>query len=610
MVVPVCQTCGVSGYSELLVYCSMCESVAEHQYCLGKLPHDHEDVCFLCDECKYRSSTVQIDQSRTLKGLRKLKQIKTTVAKNDQRNNTSAKPEKPHHYTVSGPYINKKNACSTADGVSSINSSRASSLQDVGNLSESSSMVLKGENSKKQRRKLILLEDEQIDEDVHTTNVVRKSLSEGMKPINMSGQLCHGKNLKRSRRRLDVPDEDYVHEEPQVNQASRISPIKSHSQTQASLQVEKDSPIRKMTCDSVSSYHSFSLPAQPIIHHIWRGYFDVCYGELGPLKAHPSSKACENVWKVASKLPPLMEIKKFPRLDLWPKSFKISPPNDDNIALYFFAEDARVEASLNKLLDDVIREDIAFKVVLDEAELLAFSSTVLPEGCQYFLGKCYLWGLFKRRKDLVDNSKNSEKEDVNCFDENAQAVSVNLSMQHSHSQAESCPSPNVITKDRQETSGFNHAAEQKFDDITENSIIIQEKYLEEGEIECDYENSYFVGRGGEVKKSDCLVSWVNNLPKEQIMAEQETTMSNNDGEVVDNQKNFGFSLNDEVIADHQLNLFPEKVEDMAITSRLGDSKIDLELGLGRSCCDQKLHHECMSSNGSPTDLFLGSAFFL
>ncbi|RWV79436.1 hypothetical protein BHE74_00055389 [Ensete ventricosum] len=70
---------------------------------------------------------------------------------------------------------------------------------------------------------------------------------------------------------------------------------------------------------------------------------------------------------------------KLSRLDSWPKSFKTSPPNDESIALYFFAQDARVQAMLDELLCEITKEDLVLKVKHDEAELLAFSSIVLPE---------------------------------------------------------------------------------------------------------------------------------------------------------------------------------------------------------------------------------------
>lgn len=73
----------------------------------------------------------------------------------------------------------------------------------------------------------------------------------------------------------------------------------------------------------------------------FRGHFHVCNKELGPFTAHISSKACEKVWNIAKKLPAVLQMTKLSRLDSWPKSFKTSPPNDESIALYFFAQDAR-----------------------------------------------------------------------------------------------------------------------------------------------------------------------------------------------------------------------------------------------------------------------------
>lgn len=72
-----------------------------------------------------------------------------------------------------------------------------------------------------------------------------------------------------------------------------------------------------------------------------RGYFNIHDRKYGPIEAHLSKTACEKVCNVVRILPQMFHFEMLPRLDTWPKSFKLLPPADDSIALYFFPGDMR-----------------------------------------------------------------------------------------------------------------------------------------------------------------------------------------------------------------------------------------------------------------------------
>ncbi|KAF2593251.1 hypothetical protein F2Q70_00042605 [Brassica cretica] len=89
-----------------------------------------------------------------------------------------------------------------------------------------------------------------------------------------------------------------------------------------------------------------------------------------------------------------------PRLEIWPPSFlKNGPPTDDSIALYFFpSHDSNGENVYYSLVDEMKKKDLGMRCLLDDAELLLFTSYQLPLPCWKFHSKEYLWGVFRRRK--------------------------------------------------------------------------------------------------------------------------------------------------------------------------------------------------------------------
>ncbi|KAH0470248.1 hypothetical protein IEQ34_001806 [Dendrobium chrysotoxum] len=142
-------------------------------------------------------------------------------------------------------------------------------------------------------------------------------------------------------------------------------------------------------------------PSLSFISPVWRGCFNINKAELGPLRAHLSSRACLKVCNCARKLPLVLHMQKLPRLVAWPNSFKVSSPTVDSIALYFFPESDRAETVLDELVDDFINKDLMLRFEFDEVELLIFSSFMLPREHQMFSGKYYAWGVFKPRSAKI-----------------------------------------------------------------------------------------------------------------------------------------------------------------------------------------------------------------
>ncbi|GAB4857824.1 hypothetical protein Ancab_015729 [Ancistrocladus abbreviatus] len=137
---------------------------------------------------------------------------------------------------------------------------------------------------------------------------------------------------------------------------------------------------------------------------IWKGIFKLEKGGKLPsysdgVQAHLSSTASPNVLDVALKFPHEILLTETSRLDAWPMHFEKSGVTEDNIALYFFAEDLQSYVrSYKRLLDCMVMNDLVLKADFNGVELLIFPSVVLPERSQRWNNLLFLWGVFRVRK--------------------------------------------------------------------------------------------------------------------------------------------------------------------------------------------------------------------
>ncbi|KAH0692406.1 hypothetical protein KY285_019503 [Solanum tuberosum] len=154
--------------------------------------------------------------------------------------------------------------------------------------------------------------------------------------------------------------------------------------------------------DKKNCIHAVVELAQPVLDPIWRGSFNIWnkeYKTFDGLVAHLSVKACQKVFEEAKLFSLLLHLEMLPKSDIWPKSFNIVEPRDDNIALYFFPSDARYEQDFDHLIEEMIGEELALRAVMTNAELLVFTSTELPLHNWRFQHKHYLWGVFRAKQE-------------------------------------------------------------------------------------------------------------------------------------------------------------------------------------------------------------------
>ncbi|KDP26133.1 hypothetical protein JCGZ_22234 [Jatropha curcas] len=183
---------------------------------------------------------------------------------------------------------------------------------------------------------------------------------------------ARNEELKKPKRRLKLEDGS-SDEESEPVKGSEVE----HSQLEPVVSFYPPNILNKISYSDAKEY----IPSQPINDPIWRGSFRIKHNKnptfIG-LTAHLSSKACTKVEDAAKALPMQLNLATFPRLEVWPLRFQISPPSDCDIALYLFPEHERDEKFFDDLLDDIIMHDQALKAVLNNVELLVFSSRELP----------------------------------------------------------------------------------------------------------------------------------------------------------------------------------------------------------------------------------------
>ncbi|XP_042494759.1 uncharacterized protein LOC122074037 isoform X2 [Macadamia integrifolia] len=326
-------------------------------------------------------------------------------------------------------------------------------------------------------------------------------------------------------------------------------------------------------------------PAQPVIDSVWRGCFNICNEksrkEVGVV-AHLSNKACLKVLEGANALPTFIGVKMLPRPDAWPPSFSRSPPTDENIGLYFFPESKSDKALFDGILYEIIDRDLALKCVTDNADLLIFSSLQLPPLYQRFRGDYYLWGVFRRKqvshppqpaehlliRDSGIECAITAMPSMSADDFGSQKGRGSIKTWSQWSPLSSCGSdlPHSPLHQKAISSGFS-----LFDctDIVEKSVDNEhdlEKQLayayEKEEEQHAYEEKEKLHEyeKGEAKIKDCDVVLLHSggpwLDSSEVSKE---------------------------IGGPCLELFPLEMEDIAVVSKAGSSiEVDLELALGRS----------------------------
>ncbi|KAF0930675.1 hypothetical protein E2562_034203 [Oryza meyeriana var. granulata] len=163
----------------------------------------------------------------------------------------------------------------------------------------------------------------------------------------------------------------------------------------------KQQPFVDQTSTVGSSFGALVIPEQT---YIWQGTFEVSRPGNSPemydgFQAHLSTCASPKVLEVVKQLPQRIQLAEVPRHSSWPLQFKEVKPNEDNIALYFFAKDVEsYKRAYGKLLENMLAGDLSLTANISDIELLIFTSDKLPEKTQRWNGLLFFWGVFYARK--------------------------------------------------------------------------------------------------------------------------------------------------------------------------------------------------------------------
>uniref|UniRef100_A0A6N2L550 AIPP2-like SPOC-like domain-containing protein n=1 Tax=Salix viminalis TaxID=40686 RepID=A0A6N2L550_SALVM len=156
---------------------------------------------------------------------------------------------------------------------------------------------------------------------------------------------------------------------------------------------------------------SMNISGSKLLSCKYRGVFEVRRAEkvidsYSGIQAHLSTCASPKVLDVVSKFPQKINLDEVPRLSTWPRQFHVTGAKEENIALYFFAKNFESYENYKRLLDNMIKKDLALKGSFEGVDFFIFPSTQLPENSQRWNMLYFLWGVFRgSRSDFSDSFK-------------------------------------------------------------------------------------------------------------------------------------------------------------------------------------------------------------
>ncbi|XP_015071947.1 uncharacterized protein LOC107015994 isoform X2 [Solanum pennellii] len=420
-----CLNCGDKGFTNAYVFCVKCLEVAVHRYCLENVTFD-EFVYWVCDDCEVKelgelnikksdaitvgnkdctssrhckvSSEVNIDVPETT--------LKRCEGRLQQLQEPPSRIEMVEHRQIggdtSGMKMSKKKSSPTSlrDEIYEPRLERSSSEQSH----ESQKSI--GCNERTQSANVSPLPAKQSKEEV--TAPLDKLARENFQAFHLK-RSCEGDVQPSAQRKSSGMTEKTESISSSGNHQEKESvPGKYIRLTPQIGTVFNEEPSQFLKGEQPNEpQHAGQERALPLVDFIWRGSFNILnkeYETFDGLLAHLSVKACQKVYEEASLFPALLQLEMLPKSDVWPKSFTISEPTDDNIALYFFPSDTRCEKEFDQLVEQMIGEELALRATVTNAELLVFTSTELPLLYWRFQGKYYLWGVFKAKRDSSGNT--------------------------------------------------------------------------------------------------------------------------------------------------------------------------------------------------------------
>ncbi|XP_010479666.1 PREDICTED: histone-lysine N-methyltransferase, H3 lysine-79 specific-like [Camelina sativa] len=233
-----------------------------------------------------------------------------------------------------------------------------------------------------------------------TMEAKRQESSGSRKPHELTGLDGNGASVSEAENSSSVRDHNSYTTKKRKLSSGNIQLSENRQLADGNSSCKEAELNMPQTSERLPSMH---CRAQPIKIPIWRGLMSVKGGNsysFDGITAHVSSLACPKVHEVASSLRGCLSAEMFPRMEIWPQTFvKNGGPKDDSVALFFFpSSESNDEKTFYSLVGEMEKNDLAMRCLLDDAELLLFTSFLLPVYSWSFYSKDYLWGVFKTRR--------------------------------------------------------------------------------------------------------------------------------------------------------------------------------------------------------------------
>ncbi|BBH02902.1 RING/FYVE/PHD zinc finger superfamily protein, partial [Prunus dulcis] len=413
--VKVCDICGDTGREELLATCSRCIDGAEHIYCMQVMMEKVPGDDWMCEDCMHMEESEKqnhnyvkaerVVKGSSLSGIRKnYKNVDASEFKNRlSMKSKCARVEIKTGKAGSTPSIAGKGTTVNAEAVS-VSKRRAleTSVKLPRVPSFCSKTVLHKDASKKELdKKKIKATTDVISGDRSSSSYLKNAYlpitSDKSDKFRLQMQLRKGALLKSksfnvidSKVKGKLSDEGGVQKHKFVNNNATDDNKKKNMPAQCVNlcplimpgQTAQIVPIQKLKCHTISRTRR---NRRLQIKRTLLSTFVYC--------------ASPKVLEVVPKLPQKMLVEEVPRLSTWPTQFVRNHPTEDNIALYFFAEDLEsYRRNYKVLVECMVRDDLALRANVDGVELLIFPSNMLPEDSQCWNRMLFLWGVFRGRR--------------------------------------------------------------------------------------------------------------------------------------------------------------------------------------------------------------------
>ncbi|KAH0467267.1 hypothetical protein IEQ34_004505 [Dendrobium chrysotoxum] len=421
--VKVCHTCGHTGFADSIATCSLCKVSHEHTYCMSSVRFEVPKE-WRCEECLQSAEAVskrhlpahQFSHKRTWRKIEagKVKFISneevvtlTSWKRSHGRGNPSASGHRSDFAYVKRPSISWKTVAPTLP-CSKANKThftpKKGSVSAVIDIKPSEHTMTSKPVSKEKGK---------------TTAQVCK-----MEPVvGKASALACNVSSKPSEVIFDTIDTLHADDgqismvDKHIENKAPLKPqddclfVEEPANTSIAIKEERDLHDKSTAVHAIPQFSQISsqkmlLPLKLVIssdeklHHAveacWRGAFEVV--DLvtqfhGPVNGHLPCQVSPKVYDASKHLPGTLQFKIHSRERVWPKIFKLNPPTEDDVALYF-----RHKENYAHFIQHIDSHDYALQGFVADVELLLFTSAQLQIDSQIFDGDIYLWGVFRHFK--------------------------------------------------------------------------------------------------------------------------------------------------------------------------------------------------------------------